>query len=90
MCVAVPLLVLQIIDDDHALVEQGDTVYEVNIRLLPDVAEGEYLLVNLGVAVQKVSEEEAEAILDLWDQVTLSLTEEYPEEYPGELKEQNE
>ena len=86
MCVAVPLRVLQRIDVDRALVEQGDMVREVNIRLVPDVIEGEYVLANLGVAVQKLSEQEAEDILDLWDQVTLSLM----EEELSELKEQNE
>lgn len=86
MCVAVPLRVLQKIDGDRALVEKGDMVHEVNIRLVPDVIEGEYVLVNLGVAVQKVSQEEAEDILDLWDQVTLSLK----EEELNELREQNE
>ena len=86
MCVAVPLRVLQRIDVDRALVEQGDMAREVNIRLVPDVIEGEYVLVNLGVAVQKLSEQEAEDILDLWDQITLSVM----EEELSELKEQNE
>jgi hydrogenase expression/formation protein HypC len=85
MCVAVPLRVLQRIDADRALVEQRDMAREVNIRLVPDVMEGEYVLVNLGVAVQKLSQEEAEGILDLWDQIALSLV----HEDVGEMGRQN-
>jgi hydrogenase expression/formation protein HypC len=84
MCIAVPLRVVQIIEGDRALVEQGDLVRDVNIGLLSDVCEGDYVLVNLGVAVQKLSESEAQGILDLWDQVTLSLLDEYLDELNGD------
>ncbi len=75
MSATLPLRVLQKLDDQRALVEQGDTVREVNTGLVPDIVEGDYVLVNLGVAVQRLSEDEAEGILDLWDQVALSLLE---------------
>ena len=84
MCIAVPLRVVQIIEGDRALVEQDDMVRDVNIGLLSDVCEGDYVLVNLGVAVQKLSESEAQGILDLWDQVTLSLLDEYLDELNGD------
>jgi hydrogenase expression/formation protein HypC len=80
MCAALPLRVIQRIDAQRALVEQDDTVREVNIKLVPDIVEGDYVLVNLGVAVQRLTEEEAEGILDLWDQVALSLLEDETDE----------
>jgi hydrogenase expression/formation protein HypC len=86
MCAVLPLRVLQKLDDQRALVEQGDAVREVNINLVPDIVEGDYVLVNLGVVVQKLSEDEAEGILDLWDQVALSML----EEDTDELREEHE
>ena len=73
MCIALPRRVLRKVGDDRALVEQGDSVREVNIRLVPDVGQGDYVLVNLGVAVRQVTPEEAEDLLELWDQIALSL-----------------
>ena len=40
---------------------------------MPDVAVGEYVLLNLGVAVQRLTEDEAREVLDLWDQISVSL-----------------
>jgi hydrogenase expression/formation protein HypC len=92
MCAALPLRVIQRIDAQRALVEQDDTVREVNIKLVPDIVEGDYVLVNLGVAVQRLTEEEAEGILDLWDQVALSMLEDETDELDelDELREEHE
>jgi hydrogenase expression/formation protein HypC len=92
MCAALPLRVIQRIDAQRALVEQDDTVREVNIKLIPDIVEGDYVLVNLGVAVQRLTEEEAEGILDLWDQVALSMLEDETDELDelDELREEHE
>lgn len=80
MCIAVPLRVVQRLDDDRALVEQDGIAREVNIRLTPGVVPGDYVLINLGVAVQKLTEEEAQGVLDLWEQITRVLLDEDLEE----------
>ena len=73
MCAATPARVVQRVSAERALVEQGPMRREVNVMLVPDVEVGEYVLLNLGVAVQKLTEPEARAVLDLWRQIRLSM-----------------
>ena len=57
MCIAIPAEVLEIKDDTIALVDYGDLQQEVRIDLV-DVKVGEYVLVHVGFAIQKLSREE--------------------------------
>ena len=57
MCIAIPAEVLEIKDDNIALVDYGDLQQEVRIDLV-DVKVGEYVLVHVGFAIQKLSREE--------------------------------
>ncbi|MBO4522029.1 MAG: HypC/HybG/HupF family hydrogenase formation chaperone [Methanomicrobium sp.] len=54
---AIPAEVLEIKDDNIALVDYGDLQQEVRIDLV-DVKVGEYVLVHVGFAIQKLSREE--------------------------------
>jgi hydrogenase expression/formation protein HypC len=76
MCVAMPARVIRRLEEGQALVEQNGLIRRVNMQLVPDVQEGEYVLLNLGVAVQELSEEEAQEILDLWQQIAFTMSEE--------------
>jgi len=69
MCAALPARVVEILETGRALVEQNGAVRQVSVQLLPDVLEGEYVLLNLGVAVQKLSADEAQEVLDLWQEI---------------------
>jgi hydrogenase expression/formation protein HypC len=73
MCLALPAKVVSLRGDGYALVEQESVSLEVSILPVPDVAVGEYVLLNLGVAVQRLTEDEAREVLDLWDQISVSL-----------------
>jgi hydrogenase expression/formation protein HypC len=73
MCAAIPARVVQRLSPERAVVEQGQIRREVNVLLVPEVEVGEYVLLNLGVAVQKLTEPEALAVLDLWQQIGLSM-----------------
>ena len=57
MCIAIPAEVLEIKDDNIALVDYGDLQQVVRIDLV-DVKVGEYVLVHVGFAIQKLSREE--------------------------------
>ncbi len=70
MCAAMPALVVELLGDGRATVEQDGIIRRVSVQLLPDVAPGEYVLLNLGVAVQKLSGQEAQQVLDLWKEIT--------------------
>jgi len=73
MCAALPARVVQRVSPELAVVEQGQVKREVNVLLVPEVEIGEYVLLNLGVAVQKLTEPEAQAVLELWQQISLSM-----------------
>jgi len=74
MCLAVPGKVLDI-DGTTARVDFGHgVVREVDVSLV-DVAEGKYVLVHTGYAIQVMEEDEAKASLDLWREILGSLKE---------------
>ena len=69
MCLAIPGEVLAV-DEDRATVDVGGVEQEVRLDTLSeDVAEGDYLLVHTGFAIQKLSSEEAEETLSLFDEL---------------------
>jgi hydrogenase expression/formation protein HypC len=71
-----PARVIRRLEEGQALVEQNGLMRRVNVLPVPEVQEGEYVLLNLGVAVQALSEEEAREILDLWQQIAFTMLEE--------------
>lgn len=73
MCVAIPTRVVKLLGGGRALIEQSGVSREISVLAVPDVTEGEYVLLNLGVAVQKLSEQEAKEVLELWDEINLAL-----------------
>ncbi len=70
MCAALPARVVEVLESGQAMVDQGGNIRRVSIQMLPDVVPGEYVLLNLGVAVQRLSAEEAEEVLELWQQIS--------------------
>lgn len=72
MCLAVPGKVVRIDGDTPlpmASVEFGGIVKEVCLAYLPDVQVGEYVVVHVGFAIQRLDEESALASLDLFRRV---------------------
>lgn len=77
MCLAVPGKVLRIEDRDGtrmATVDFGGVVKEVCLEYLPDLQVGEYAIVHVGFALQRLDEESAQQTLALFG--TLGLLEE--------------
>ncbi len=50
-------------------VELGGIVKEINLQLVPDAKEDDYVLVHVGVAISIVDEEEAKASLEFLKQM---------------------
>ncbi len=50
-------------------VEMGGIVKEVNLQLVPDAKENDYVLVHVGVAISIVDEDEANRSLDFLKQM---------------------
>ncbi len=70
MCLAVPMQV-QSVDEFSARCEAKGVEREVSLFMLQGetVEPGDYVLVHVGYAIQKVTEEEAASSWELFDQV---------------------
>ncbi|MEP1934332.1 MAG: HypC/HybG/HupF family hydrogenase formation chaperone [Roseibium sp.] len=65
MCLAIPAKVISVDDDDMATVALEGIKKPVSTALLDEVAVGGYVLVHVGYALHKLSEEEADRTLKL-------------------------
>jgi hydrogenase expression/formation protein HypC len=63
MCLAIPAQVLELMEDDTALIEMGGVRKVVSLMLLDGVEKGDYVLVHAGFAIERVDREEAERTL---------------------------
>ncbi|MFQ6136674.1 MAG: HypC/HybG/HupF family hydrogenase formation chaperone [Candidatus Hydrothermarchaeales archaeon] len=68
MCLAIPAEVIGV-HGDHATVDFGGARSEVNISLIEEVKVGEYVIVHVGYGIQKMSREEAQESLELWEEL---------------------
>ncbi|MFE1073161.1 HypC/HybG/HupF family hydrogenase formation chaperone [Streptomyces sp. NPDC058783] len=79
MCLAVPGQVVDIRQEDGirmASVDFGGVVKEVCLDYLPDITPGEYAIVHVGFAIQRLDEESALATLGLFKEID-ALDEEF-------------
>lgn len=65
MCLAVPVRVIELLQDDTALVELGGVRRVISTALVEAVQPGDYLIVHVGYALSKLSEQEAQKTLAL-------------------------
>ncbi len=68
MCLAVPLKLVKI-SGDRGWVDTGGGRKEVSLALIEGVKEGDYILVHAGFAIQKLSLEEAEETLRIFEEI---------------------
>lgn len=68
MCLSIPAKVIAI-DGEMARVSVGGTEYNASLQMVEDVSEGDYILMHTGFAIQKLSPEEAEETLRLFDEL---------------------
>lgn len=66
MCLAIPARVAEIRDGDQATVDMGGVRKDISLALLDDVAVGDYVIVHVGYALNKLDPEEAEKTLALF------------------------
>ncbi|MCG8427513.1 MAG: HypC/HybG/HupF family hydrogenase formation chaperone [Chromatiales bacterium] len=76
MCLAIPGKVVEIDEvTDMATVSVGNVRKEVSLALVEDVAVDDFVLVHVGYALNKISEDEAAKTLALFEEAGLSATE---------------
>jgi len=68
MCLGVPGKVV-FIKEDIAEVDFGGIKREVSLLICPDVMEGDYVLVHVGFAIQRLEKEEALETLALFKEI---------------------
>jgi len=68
MCLAIPAEIIEI-DWPYAVVNLKGAKRRIRIDLLDDVRTGDYVLVHVGLAIQKVSKKEVEELEELWSQI---------------------
>lgn len=72
MCVAVPAEVIEIKDGNIGLVDYGDLRQEVRLDLV-DVKVGEFVLVHVGFAIQRLSRKEGLETRELFREVYAAM-----------------
>jgi len=68
MCIAVPAEVVELKEENVGVVDYGDLRQEVRLDLV-DVGVGDFVLVHVGYAIQKLSREEALETREIFRQV---------------------
>ena len=66
MCLAIPVRIETLLEDQQALVELSGVKTTISVALLEDVQVGDYVILHVGYALSKLDPEEAEATLALF------------------------
>jgi hydrogenase expression/formation protein HypC len=69
MCLAIPAKVVELNENGIGQVETGGMRRQANLRLVPGVKLGEYVLLHAGYAISTVSEQDAMETLSLLEQM---------------------
>jgi hydrogenase expression/formation protein HypC len=66
MCLAIPVRVVELLADDMALVDVGGVRKDISLALVDGIAIGDYVILHVGYAIQKLDPEEAAKTLALF------------------------
>ena len=66
MCLAIPVRVAEILENDGAIVELDGVCKEISLALVDGVAVGDYVILHVGYALNRLDPEEAEKTLKLF------------------------
>jgi len=69
MCLAIPAQVVELRDGDNALVDLAGVKKEISLSLVENVAVGDYVIVHVGYALNKLDPEEAAKTLALFSEL---------------------
>jgi hydrogenase expression/formation protein HypC len=66
MCLALPARVVELLDDDQAIVDLGGVRKSISLALVPEARVGDHVIVHVGHAIGLLDPEEAERTLALF------------------------
>ena len=75
MCLAIPARVVELTSADEAIVDLEGVRKRISLSLVDEVAVGDYVIVHVGFALQKLDVEDAEATLGLFRELALAASE---------------
>ena len=71
MCLAIPVKIVGLADNEMALADVGGIRKEISLALVDDVAVGDYLIVHAGYALTRLDPDEAQKTLALFAEAGL-------------------
>jgi len=85
MCLAIPSKIVEIRENNTAVVDTLGVKRVISLELLgEDVKEGDYVLIHVGFAIEKLNEEEALERLEIFRHIIEEMEKEELEEFYGE------
>jgi len=85
MCLSIPSKIVEILPDNFAIVDTMGVKRKVSLDLMPEPVEiGDYVLIHVGYAMTKMSEEDALESLKVYEEIIRKLEEEEQKEIFGE------
>ncbi|MBE7460117.1 MAG: HypC/HybG/HupF family hydrogenase formation chaperone [Zoogloeaceae bacterium] len=66
MCLAIPVKVVELLEGEQATVDVGGVRKAISLALVDGIAVGDYVILHVGYAIQKLDPEEAEKTLALF------------------------
>ena len=70
MCLAVPMKLVEVTaDGQHGVADLDGTRYDVNLDLIESPGVGDFVIVHAGFAIERLDEAEADARLQLFDEL---------------------
>ncbi|MCP4181374.1 MAG: HypC/HybG/HupF family hydrogenase formation chaperone [bacterium] len=69
MCLAIPMRIKEIHDNNVGVVEADGAEARVSIALVKDPEIGDYVIIHAGYAIEKIDKEEAEKTKALFDEL---------------------
>jgi hydrogenase expression/formation protein HypC len=64
MCLAIPVQIEEILDEERAMASAGGILREVNTALVDDLKVGDYVILHVGYALSRLDEAEAQQTLE--------------------------
>ena len=69
MCLAIPVRIDALLDEQNAVAQIGGVRKTINIALVENVQVGDYVILHVGFALQKLNQAEAARTLALFEEL---------------------
>lgn len=67
MCLAIPVQIKEILSGDEAIAEISGVKKTISTALVEDIQVGDYVILHVGYALQKIDPEEAKKTIELFN-----------------------